>query len=271
MITLITTIIALIYNFQSYNLKKEWVPKLLNEHDHLKIYKKKYNDFVSKTQKRAIEKNKLKNLQWWFTFEQLLLVVCPVPYYETYVLMGARAQRTISFLLSDIILSIMMFRLYFPIKSAFNFSEYSDVYSQKICQCYGFEASFMYSFKCCLTKNSIVTAMVVNFGISSFYAQLWRIFEQPIQMIEDPNDKGGGFRTFFGSFYFTIITMTTVGYGDIVPGTTMGRIICIAITLTGFIIIPMIVMATMPHLSIEAEEKQAFHHINLLRKSAITI
>ena len=37
------------------------------------------------------------------------------------------------------------------------------------------------------------------------------------------------------SFYFTITTITTVGYGDISAGTTSEKIICIFIMLIGVI------------------------------------
>ncbi len=39
--------------------------------------------------------------------------------------------------------------------------------------------------------------------------------------------------SFLDSFFFTLITVTTVGYGDIVPITTAGKILAIAIILAG--------------------------------------
>ena len=44
--------------------------------------------------------------------------------------------------------------------------------------------------------------------------------------------------TWFESFYFTIVTITTVGYGDITPNLWYAKLVTICIILTAFIILP---------------------------------
>ncbi|HIC86875.1 MAG TPA: two pore domain potassium channel family protein, partial [Aquificae bacterium] len=36
-----------------------------------------------------------------------------------------------------------------------------------------------------------------------------------------------GIKNFMDAFYFTVITFTTIGYGDITPQTTLGKLIII--------------------------------------------
>jgi len=43
---------------------------------------------------------------------------------------------------------------------------------------------------------------------------------------------------FFNSIYFTIITMSTVGYGDIVPRTVFGKLVIIGLVLLSIILVP---------------------------------
>ncbi len=46
-----------------------------------------------------------------------------------------------------------------------------------------------------------------------------------------------GFESIPASIYWAIVTMTTVGYGDIVPGTTLGQVFASSLMITGYSII----------------------------------
>ena len=47
------------------------------------------------------------------------------------------------------------------------------------------------------------------------------------------------FRYFFDALYFAVVTMTTVGFGDVVPLSDSGRIITVLMILTGVLLIPL--------------------------------
>jgi voltage-gated potassium channel len=46
------------------------------------------------------------------------------------------------------------------------------------------------------------------------------------------------FRNFFDALYFSVITMTTVGFGDLIPLSESGRLVTLLMILTGIIVIP---------------------------------
>jgi voltage-gated potassium channel len=60
------------------------------------------------------------------------------------------------------------------------------------------------------------------------------IFGSIMYMVEGPEN---GFTSIPRSIYWTIVTITTVGYGDITPQTTLGQIVASAAMLTGYSII----------------------------------
>jgi len=47
-----------------------------------------------------------------------------------------------------------------------------------------------------------------------------------------------GVETFGDAFYYIVVTVSTVGFGDIIPATTAGRWVTVATILTGIIVIP---------------------------------
>lgn len=50
--------------------------------------------------------------------------------------------------------------------------------------------------------------------------------------------NGEGFKNFFDAFYFVVVTMTTVGYGDVTPLSEAGRAMTLMMILTGVLFIP---------------------------------
>ncbi len=63
------------------------------------------------------------------------------------------------------------------------------------------------------------------------------VYSGLIYQVEHPvNSKG--FRTFSDAFYFSIVTMTTVGFGDVTPISELGRLFTVLMILTGIALIP---------------------------------
>ena len=75
-----------------------------------------------------------------------------------------------------------------------------------------------------------VARLVVSIIIIFFvYSGLFYFVENPL----NPNVQNFG-----DAFYFTVVAVSTVGFGDIVPVTQAGRIVTIAMIISGIILIP---------------------------------
>ena len=81
------------------------------------------------------------------------------------------------------------------------------------------------------------------------------------------------FTSFGLAFWWGVVTVTTVGYGDVVPQSPMGRIIAACLMLTGLALIPTLTSATISifmnkrrRADTEAAEEERRQHEELLRK-----
>lgn len=69
---------------------------------------------------------------------------------------------------------------------------------------------------------------------------------------------------FADALWFTIITMTTVGYGDYFPRTTFGRLIDIILVVWGTFIVSLMVVVLTNTLNMDQSEKRALIVLNRL-------
>ena len=83
-----------------------------------------------------------------------------------------------------------------------------------------------------LGREGLIIARIIFtlFSIVFIYSGAIYQVEHPI----DPNVFG----TFFDAMYFAVVTMTTVGYGDVTPVSEAGRTLTVMMILTGIALIP---------------------------------
>jgi voltage-gated potassium channel len=91
---------------------------------------------------------------------------------------------------------------------------------------------FKISFLRIETQDGIIFARIIFTLITIIF-----IFSGLIYQVEHPiNPKTFG--TFLDAVYFSVVTMTTVGFGDVTPLSEMGRFLTILMILTGVALIP---------------------------------
>mmetsp|Transcript_16179 Transcript_16179/g.25062 ORF Transcript_16179/g.25062 Transcript_16179/m.25062 type:complete len:109 (-) Transcript_16179:1080-1406(-) len=85
-----------------------------------------------------------------FFLEVAVLLVCPLPMPQNtdFCLEFEFGGHRVDYYFSEFQTAFMWIRIFFLIRSIFNYSIYTDAYSKKLCKTYGFSAGVRFTFKC---------------------------------------------------------------------------------------------------------------------------
>lgn len=82
------------------------------------------------------------------------------------------------------------------------------------------------------TEDGLILARIAFTLISIIF-----VYSGLIYQVEH-NNNATAFSTFLDAVYFSVVTMTTVGFGDVTPTSQLGRLLTVLMILTGIALIP---------------------------------
>lgn len=71
--------------------------------------------------------------------------------------------------------------------------------------------------------------------------------------------------------WFTVVTLTTIGYGDVSPGTQPGKIVTIILAFWGAIFLALLVATVSNIFNLSHNQEMALRHVRLTRHAAAAI
>ena len=170
--------------------------------------------------------------------------------------------KKVDYNVNDIFLLIQCFRLIYLI---IIFAILSDFYSpraDRICKMMGKKLNLFFSFRALFVNSTSMMLVYCSIIICSMLSYILKIISQPII----DNDNSIKFHNFGNCIWYTIITMTTVGYGDIYPETTLERIVGCIIASLGNVVVALIVSFFQDKLNLGIEEKHALDFIQRINE-----
>ena len=129
---------------------------------------------------------------------------------------------------------LILLRFYFIFRYFIYLSSYIYPDSNRICKKYFFEANIKYAIKSLIENKPILTYTISMISLVLVFSFSIRVFERDIQK---------EFAPYWNSIYYTLITMTTVGYGDYVAKTNEGRTIAMIACIVGVFLISMMIIS----------------------------
>lgn len=204
-----------------------------------------------------------------FMLEIVMLSLVPIPGYDHFIIINCLGKDTV-YLLSEFMLVFMFCRIYFVVRSMLNYTQFMDPYAKKLCKSYGFENSILFTIKSNLMIQPEKTAALIFIVTLFLFSYVIRVFEMPRFRHEKFPDKEI-FDQYFNSIWFTVITLTTIGYGDFSPMTTPGKMCTIILAFWGSLLMALLVVVLSSIFELNDSEKMALRHVQYTKTAANTI
>eukprot|EP00347_Sterkiella_histriomuscorum_P010295 403376853 len=202
----------------------------------------------------------ISNTGWWkgMICEIIINIVAPYPFlynvkYVEHINNGS-FQATIQYDVNDLLLFFCFIRIYLLCRYTLIMTQFMNPRSQRVCQMNGCEANSMFAIKSIMKQKPYTilwTTMVVSTVIFGY--QL-RIFEGPVSQA-----SGQDFNSMINSMWNVLITMTTVGYGDIYPKSLMGRVVGVIVCFWGVFIVSFFVVTLNNMLTFSPNEEKSYN------------
>ena len=174
----------------------------------------------------------LKGADLWNQFlrDLLILVPQPLPFlFFTFTVHDAGLDRDSTYPVSVVLLSLMFLRIYFIPR----FHSYciEDLHTHRHDVFFSLNKTMLNdSFLLKTTMTSSLSAVIAMFTMQIvLYSYMLMMFERAT--------AEGPLQNFTNAVWLIIVTMTTVGYGDIFPTTRLGRVVAISASFSALIMI----------------------------------
>lgn len=162
-------------------------------------------------------------------------------------------QVNTKYTLNAIFCLICLLRMWYFIKFYLIYSDYYSPRTQRVCQMNNFDTNLTFSLKANMVKTPYIAYLLLFLVVLTYCSYCLRIFERELD-----DASGRNFSSFWNTIWCLIITMTTVGYGDYYPSSTLGRMIGILACICGVFLISMLIVTITNVLNFQGTERNVF-------------
>jgi hypothetical protein len=161
----------------------------------------------------------------------------------------------ITYNINDIFSLFQWIRLIYLIINAPIFTNFYSSRADRICKMMSRRLDLLFAFRALFIRHTAIVLIFAFLIICSVFAYMLKIISEPIKFTSEKTF----FNNFGNCFWYVLITMTTVGYGDMYPKTTLQRIICCIIAFSGIMVIALLVSFFQESLNLSPQEKNSLN------------
>ena len=196
--------------------------------------------------------------------EILIHIFQPYPYLEWHFEIDILGNPII-YSLNMILYFLSTIRLYYIIKIIKTWNLFSTPRSKKILRYFESKGNpNFFLIKANLDNRGFLTLSFIGICSLIYFSLLLKVLEYY------KYDKENPFNYVINNFWYLLITMGTIGYGDITPKTVIGRIIGVIVCLVGVVVLSLIVVTLTIFTYLDSDELVAYNSIKNLGTSENT-
>lgn len=199
----------------------------------------------------------LTNLFPVFVFELILSIISPSIFYVGYSIStyNSTINLSVEYSINGILQLINILKFFHQLLESFTTLKFNELSIHRINKLSHTKALSWWSpLKNFITNNSF-EFMIYSFLLSMMlFSSSALLLERPVAIMANSN-----FNSWQNSLWFTIITMTTIGYGDVGPKSMPGRILIVFIVLWGNFWNSIFLTTIIPFLQMNVQEKKALN------------
>ena len=221
-----------------------------------------------------IETNKVSKYDNLFTsglykqmFIEIIILGVFVPPYLNKVISGTQINFSYAYDYNSLLSYLIILKSYVFLRVYSYYSKWTSTLANSICQKYKIEAGIHFAIKAELKKRPYLMLGFMVIASLFFLGYGIRTFEYGIF---DPNkeyDLINPLGKLENCYWLIIVTMTTVGYGEMYPKSHFGRFIAVIACIVGMLLVSLIVVSLTIISEFSNEEKKAYLFLKKLDAS----
>ena len=222
-------------------------------------YKHKVNDMIKDKSLSKFDNLFSSGLYKKYALECLVILPCYPPYLN-YIISGELLAYYFVYDLNSIIVLLSFFKFYFVFKIYNYYSQWTSLTARAVCNKHKVNQGLVFAIKTNIKVKPYIFLILSGLFILLLLTIAIRIAEFGMKKVNSESSFIGDnpLQLFSKCIWLIIISMTTVGYGDEVPVSTLGRVIGVLSCLIGMILISLLVFTFAIIIEFNQEEKDVY-------------
>jgi hypothetical protein len=158
---------------------------------------------------------------------------------------------TLTYSVNDVLSVFMMIKIYLVFRSLVNVSIYSSPRAVRLCMYNNIDHNYFFSLKCIQQEYPLTFTTVISLVFMFIFGFGFRVTEGNLYYLNPTLIQPTGFEDYSTSLWFTFTTMTSIGYGDYVPTSDLGRFLAGIISIFGVVLNSFLVVALTEYLKMK--------------------